>query len=342
MINFFHRSSPGFEYFFCLLQELKQVGSLVHCNDRSIDLKMEEEGRKRNLCLIVNGTEEDRKQLQQLARELFEEAISGESNRDESLSYIKKEETLNLKETVPLTEYNLLCKLFSSQFVDHLNKNYKLEYENYGIIHFEVHDEGQRRGEYILQVKSIFSSSSILDGDLCFIEDFKVVCSQYRFVHHNSAPLACAATSLFNIFRSVFLKPYTTPPVSSSSSSANTSNNINEEVESNLIKCGKSSSIVVDDDDATLPTVADSFLNFDHYYYMCNSCGSSNVCCKSSEHCPPPPRFDHDSNYSFSNNPLARTSAKSTTKSLHRLKTRISSLYDEDDPSNYGPFTTFK
>ena len=162
MINFFHQSSPGFAYFSSLIQELKQVGLLVYDNENIISSELKNLVRlnKKDFYLVV-AADDYGKQLSILARNLFEDVMSTNKYHraalrtdQDVLSAHQQKDVLNLKEIVPSREYNLLCKLFASQFVDHLDIN-QLQYKNNVFIHCELQQDGPtRKVEYILHLKS--------------------------------------------------------------------------------------------------------------------------------------------------------------------------------------------
>ena len=167
------------------------------------------------------------------------------------------------------------------------------------------------------------------------IEDCKVELLQYKLVKEKNISYACATS--FNIFREIFL-------IRKVPDDYITDNAIKEEEEEEEEQTGKQHNIFqsspINDDSTSCTTAADSYVNFDHYHYKCNSCGSSDVLCKSDEYGPPAKKVDFNkiNNIFSTTKPLVNKIGANAFPS----SSSISGCIQNNNSDDLGPFSTFK
>lgn len=330
----FYPSSAGYGYFYSLFQELKQApGTLSRVGSKSVELKQKElVAADGSVGFVLTETD-----LKSLIEDLFERIIGTRSTPAE---YILEKTNL-VAENDELFDSNgsdniWVTKPFSSQLLDWINAQVGGGYSRREcFVYYSpaavIKTDGCSKNEYILHIESFTSVSPSLRPPFYSVTQLKIMCVWYKIECGKNN--LCSLTSLA-IFRTIFTSDYHLKAPnddaneegslrSKNSRTASTNNRLSEhtlKTNDSFLKSttpSKASDLNYDDDASTIiSTAADSYTNYDPYYYSCSNCGSMEVSCRSKKDL-------------FSKNWLSLRAASEAIRE------------DRDDHSD-GPFTVSK
>jgi hypothetical protein len=345
MFILFHPSSPGYGYFSSLFQELQQDGGLTFVGEADVKLS------HGNYQVVA---EDILKHVQILSSKFFDVCVGendDELGKDNTFrgSNVVNSSAVFMKTLVALfpAEYLMTKTLFASQFVASMilpsssNNTSKGNCFLYCCRNgsFDKEENQFAVEEYILQIESSLLLVSSTKSMFHKIEEFQMRSMWYN-VNSNVPKVSSVHLSL-TLFRTIFVPTNHKhhPPDDTSSAKKE-----RDKMKGNGVSSASDCNMAVNNDDGdstiiTTTTDCSSYINFDHYYYSCNSCGSLDVSCRCKDHLSTKEFFDKfkktkkQSRRSIDDGPFTTSSKPLSDGSFFTTSSK---------PLSDGPFTTSK